>query len=147
MNPLFQDLFIFEMANNHQGQVDHGLKIIEAMGKIRRRHGIHAAVKFQYRDLDTFIHPVFRERKDVKHIPRFLDTRLSDADFRKLVEEVRRQEMCVIVTPFDEASVVKCVEHGVDIIKIASCSADDWPLVEADRKSTRLNSSHLGISY
>ena len=131
MNSLFQDLFIFEMANNHQGQVEHGLKIIEAMGKIRRRHGIHAAVKFQYRDLDTFIHPAFRERKDVKHIPRFLETRLTDADFRRLVEAVRQQEMVVIVTPFDEPSVSKCIEHGVDIIKIASCSADDWPLIQA----------------
>jgi sialic acid synthase SpsE/mannose-6-phosphate isomerase-like protein (cupin superfamily) len=131
MNPIFHDLFIFEMANNHQGQVEHGLKIIQAMGVIQRRYGIRDAVKFQYRDLDTFIHPDFKDRKDVKHIPRFLDTRLSDADFRKLVEEVRRQEMCVIVTPFDEASVAKCIEHGVDIIKIASCSADDWPLIEA----------------
>lgn len=131
MNPIFQNLFIFEMANNHQGQVEHGLKIIEAMGVIQRRHGIRAAVKFQYRDLDTFIHPESKDRKDVKHIPRFLDTRLSNDSFRKLVEAVRRQEMLVIVTPFDEASVGKCVEHGVDIIKIASCSADDWPLIEA----------------
>lgn len=131
MNPLFQDLFIFEMANNHQGSVDHGLKIIEAMGRIRRRHGIRAAVKLQYRDLDTFIHPDYRARKDVKHIPRFLETRLSDADFRRLVEAVREHEMVVVVTPFDEASVSKCMEHGVDIIKIASCSADDWPLIEA----------------
>lgn len=131
MNPIFQNLFIFEMANNHQGSVEHGLKIIEAMGVIQRRHGIRGAVKFQYRDLDSFIHPDFKDRKDVKHIPRFLATRLSDADFRKLVEAVRHQEMCVVVTPFDEASVGKCVEHGVDIIKIASCSADDWPLIEA----------------
>jgi len=131
MNPIFQDLFIFEIANNHQGQVDHGLKIIQAMGVIQRRQGIHAAVKFQYRDLDTFIHPDFKNRKDVKHIPRFLETRLSDADFRRLIEEARQQEMGVIVTPFDEVSVDRCVEHGVDIIKIASCSADDWPLIEA----------------
>jgi N-acetylneuraminate synthase len=131
MNHHFQDLFIFEMANNHQGSVEHGLKIIEAMGKIRRHHGIRAAVKLQYRDLDTFIHPAFRKSKEVKHIPRFVDTRLSDSDFRRLVEAVREQEMVVVVTPFDEASVSQCVEHGVDIIKIASCSADDWPLIEA----------------
>ena len=131
MNPLFQDLFIFEMANNHQGQVEHGLRIIDAMGKIQRRHGVCAAVKFQYRHLGTFIHPAFRERKDVKHIPRFLETSLTDTNFRRLVEAVRQQEMKVIVTPFDEASVEQCVEHGVDIVKIASCSADDWPLIEA----------------
>jgi N-acetylneuraminate synthase len=131
MNRLFEDLFIFEMANNHQGSVEHGLKIIEAMGNIRRRYNLNAAIKFQYRELDTFIHPAFRTRKDVKHIPRFLETRLSDAEFLRMVEAVRQEEMQVIVTPFDEASVVKCIEHGVDVIKIASCSADDWPLIEA----------------
>jgi len=131
MNPPFKDLFIFEMANNHQGKVDHGLKIIEAMGRIRRRHGIHAAVKFQYRDLDSFIHPAYRNRTDVKHIPRFLETRLTDEHFRRMVEAVREQEMVVVVTPFDEASVEKCVEHGVEVLKLASCSADDWPLIEA----------------
>ena len=130
MNPLFQSLFIFEMANNHQGQVEHGLNIIEAMGAIQRRHGILGAVKFQYRDLPRFIHPDYANRRDVKHIPRFLDTQLPDSDFGKLVEAVRRQDMLVIVTPFDEVSVAKSVEHGVDIIKIASCSADDWPLIE-----------------
>jgi len=49
-------LYIFEMANNHQGDVQHGLRIIEAMAKVARDNGIRAAVKFQYRDLDTFIH-------------------------------------------------------------------------------------------
>lgn len=131
MSSLLQNLFIFEMANNHQGRVDHGLRIIQAMGIIQRRQGIRGAIKFQYRDLETFVHPDFKDRKDVKHIPRFLETRLSDADFRKLIEEARQQELGVIVTPFDEASVGKCVEHGVDVIKIASCSADDWPLIEA----------------
>ena len=29
---MFENLFVFEMANNHQGSVDHGLKIIEKMG-------------------------------------------------------------------------------------------------------------------
>jgi N-acetylneuraminate synthase len=148
MNPLFENLFIFEIANNHQGSVDHGLRITEAMGKISRRHRLHAAVKFQYRDLDTFIHPAFRDRKDVKHIPRFLETRLSDSEFRRLVEAVRQQEMRVIVTPFDEVSVKRCVEHGSEIIKIASCSADDWPLIEAiaeTRKPVIVSTGGLSI--
>lgn len=131
MNSLFQNLFVFEMANNHQGQVDHGLAIIEAMGEIQRRHGIRAAVKFQFRDLDTFIHPHYRDRRDIKHVSRFLETRLSEADFRNLVGAVRAAGMHVIITPFDEISVGRCLEHEADIIKIASCSAADWPLIEA----------------
>ena len=39
---LFEDLFIFEMANNHQGSVEHGLRIIEAMAGIAKRRGIRA---------------------------------------------------------------------------------------------------------
>jgi N-acetylneuraminate synthase len=33
-------------------------------------------------------------------------------------------------TPFDEASVAKIMNMGFDIIKVASCSARDWPLLE-----------------
>lgn len=125
------DLFIFEIANNHQGSVAHGKRIIDAMADIAARHGIRAGVKFQYRDLDTFIHPEFRDRQDVAHIPRFLSTRLSDAQFEELIEHARSRSLLTIVTPFDEVSVAKCLDHGVEILKIASCSASDWPLLEA----------------
>ena len=33
-------------------------------------------------------------------------------------------------TPFDEDSVDRIVEEGFDILKIASCSFTDWPLLE-----------------
>ena len=60
MTNAFPDLlFVFEMANNHQGDVEHGARIISEMGQIAARHGVRAAVKLQYRDLDTFIHPDF----------------------------------------------------------------------------------------
>ncbi len=127
----FDDLFIFEMANNHQGQVSHGLDIIDAMARVARTNGVRAAAKLQYRQLDTFIHPDFRSRRDVKHIPRFLDTALTDADFRKLQEGIRASGMLTVTTPFDEASVERCIDHGVEILKLASCSVDDWPLIEA----------------
>jgi len=37
--------------------------------------------------------------------------------------------MIVMATPFDERSVEKCVEYGVEIIKIASSDIKDWPLI------------------
>lgn len=130
MSELFKDLFIFEMANNHQGSVKHGLAIINAMSKITRKYGIRAGVKLQYRNLDTLIHPDFKDRKDVKHIPRFLETRLTSKEFLTLVDAVRDQGMVTIATPFDEPSVRQCVDHGIQIMKIASPSATDWPLIE-----------------
>ena len=73
-----EPLFIFEIANNHQGSLQHGLDIVEAMGRIARKHRIRAAVKLQYRDLATFIHPDCRS-VDHKHIKRFLSTELPAA--------------------------------------------------------------------
>lgn len=131
INNVFDNLIVFEMANNHQGDVQHGLKIIQEMGRIAKRYSLNAAVKFQYRELKTFIHPDFRNRKDVPHIPRFLETQLSDAAFEAMLSEVKAQEMRTMVTPFDEASVARCLQHNLDILKVASCSAADWPLLEA----------------
>lgn len=128
-NHIFDDLFIFEMANSHQGSVEHGIDIIHAMGKIARKHNIKAAVKLQYRNLDTFIHPDYKDRTDVNHIPRFMSTRLTYDQFTQLVDVVREEGMITMVTPFDEDSVGWCMDQGVDIIKVASCSALDWPFL------------------
>ncbi|MBN1202577.1 MAG: N-acetylneuraminate synthase family protein [Anaerolineae bacterium] len=131
MSDLFNNLFIFEMANNHQGDVKHGLRIIQAMGKIARKYKVTGAIKFQYRELDTFIHPDYVTRSDVKHIPRFLSTRLTKDQFARLAQAARDEGLLIVVTPFDEPSVQLCLEHRADILKVASCSVTDWPLLAA----------------
>lgn len=128
---IFEDLLIFEMANSHQGSVEHGLDIIHAMSKIARKHNVKAAVKLQYRNIDTFIHPDYKERTDVKHIPRFMGTRLTYEQFSQLVNAVREEGMVTMSTPFDEDGVEWCMDQGIDVIKVASCSALDWPLLTA----------------
>lgn len=127
---IFEDLHIFEMANNHQGSVAHGLRIVEQAARLARKYRIRAAVKLQFRELDSFIHPDARGRDDIKHIPRFESTRLAESEFRQLVEATRQAGLLAVATPFDEPSVGLCARLGVDIIKIASCSATDWPLLE-----------------
>ncbi len=126
---IFNELFIFEMANSHQGSVEHGIDIIKAMSRIARKYNIKAAVKLQYRNLDTFIHPDYMDRADVKHIPRFLGTRLDAEQFALLVDAIHEEGLIAMSTPFDEDGVGWCMDHGVDIIKVASCSALDWPLL------------------
>lgn len=126
---LFDNLFIFEMANSHQGSVAHGIDIIRAMGRIARKYNIRAAVKLQYRELDSFIHPDYKGRTDIKHIPRFESTRLTAEEFGQLVDAIREEGMIAMSTPFDEVSVDLCMDQGLDIIKIASCSSMDWPLM------------------
>ena len=131
----FTDLFVFDMANNHQGSVEHGLKIIEGIGAAVRKHSVRGVMKFQFRQLDTFIHPSHREASDNKHIPRFQSTRLEPKDYRVFVDAAREGGLLTMCTPFDEASVDIIVDMGFDIIKIASCSAEDWPLVEKASES------------
>jgi len=125
-------LFIFEMANNHQGSVEHGKTIIRAMKEAACEYeaAFDFAVKFQYRDLDTFIHPDYQQRYDVKNVKRFQETRLSETEFLELKAEVERQGMYTVCTPFDEISVDRIMDQGYDAIKIASCSFGDWPLLE-----------------
>ena len=126
-------LFIFEMANNHQGSVEHGELIIRAMREIAEPYAdrFDFAMKFQYRDLETFIHPGARGRDDIKNVKRFEDTRLSPEQFTRLLRCVRKNNFLAICTPFDETSAFRIREEEYDCIKIASCSFGDWPLMEA----------------
>lgn len=133
----FRHLFVLDLANNHQGQVEHGLRIIREVAEVVRSRGVRAALKFQFRDLDTFIHPGHRSGSRNKHIPRFLSTRLSRADLLTLTTEVRRQEMVTMATPFDESSVDLIGELGIEVVKVASCSATDWPLIEKIAKCNK----------
>lgn len=126
----FENLFTFEMANNHQGSVEHGKRIITEMAAITRTYNLKAAVKLQFRNLDTFIHPEYRNREDVKHIPRFVATELSKEQFTELVQVTREMGMYTMATPFDEDSIELIKSTNVDIVKVASCSAMDWPLLE-----------------
>src|SRR5687767_10629913 len=96
----FDGLFVFEMANNHQGSPAHGIRIVEAVADLARDARVRAAVKLQFRELDSYIHPAHRSSSANKHIRRFLETRLSTADFAEIVGAVRRRSLTPIVTPF-----------------------------------------------
>ncbi len=126
----FEGLFIYDMANNHQGSVQHGLKIINEIAKVSNEEGVKGALKFQFRHLDTFIHPEFKDNPNLPHIPRFIATRISDEDYKTLTDNVRENNLVTIATPFDEKSVELVEKLEIEIIKIASCSASDWPLIK-----------------
>ncbi|MEG1362795.1 MAG: N-acetylneuraminate synthase family protein [Lachnospiraceae bacterium] len=125
-------LFIFEMANNHQGSVEHGIRIIRELKNVCEEYKdrFDFAVKFQYRDLDTFLHPDYKNRFDLKNIKRFQETRLNAEAFQKLKAAAVQSGFITVCTPFDENSVELVSAHGYDYIKIASCSFTDWPLLE-----------------
>ncbi len=126
----FNPLFILDLANNHQGDVAHARRIIEGCAEAVADSGVRAAIKFQFRHLESFIHPDYKARADVPHIPRFLETALSEEAFTELAGVVRGRGLVTMATPFDEASVDLIEKLDLDVIKIASCSATDVPLLE-----------------
>ena len=127
---IFNDLFVLELANNHWGKLERGLKIIRDFARVVKFNNVHAAIKLQFRDVDSFIHPDFRDRADVRYIKKTLDTQMSWDNLRLMVETVRDSGMVTMVTPFDEVSVDKCIEFGVEILKIASSDMRDKTLLQ-----------------
>lgn len=127
---LFESLFVLELANNHWGSVERGLKIIRDHAAVVRFNNVRAAIKLQFRDVDKFIHPEFKGNTEQRYIKKTEDTKLTHEDFFRLVEEVRNLGCVPMATPFDEASVDLCIEFDMPIIKIASSDINDWVLIE-----------------
>ena len=129
-NEIFEDLFVLEMASNHQGSLDRGLQIISAFSKVVRFNNIRAAIKLQFRDIDNFVHKDFIGRDDIRYVKRLADTKMSKENFAVLVEAIRKSGCIPMSTPFDEKSVDWCVEFDMPIIKVASADNNDWTLLE-----------------
>jgi N-acetylneuraminate synthase len=123
-------LIILDLANNHDGSLAHGKRILEEIHQIDIGDDYNIAIKFQYRDLPNFVHQDYRLRRDIKYVNRFLSTRLSWEEYFELKNYAQELGFLVACTPFDEFSVSKVVEHNYDILKIASVSFTDWSLLE-----------------
>lgn len=134
---IFDELFVLEMACNHWGRLERGLKIVNSFGQVVRFNNIRAALKLQFRDVNSFIHASFKNRKDIRYVKKTQDTRLSDDDFAKLVAAIRAASCIPMATPFDERSVDLCTELGIPILKIASSDLNDWVLIEKIAKTKR----------
>ena len=143
-NELFTDLFVLELANNHWGSVERGKQIIREHGHIVKKHGIKAAVKLQFRDIDTFVKKEFEDLKpsgregevveppgsSSRYVKKTIATRLSKEDFGELFEEIKKWGMLTMVSPFDEKTVSWCDDFDLDLVKISSHDATTHILID-----------------
>ncbi len=106
----FDNLIVLDLANNHQGSVDHAKKIIEQLASVINEFDFKFALKFQFRDLPKFIHKNEIKLNKNKHVPRFLETMLTWDEFSELKNFAKNKGFYTICTPFDENSVEKIVE-------------------------------------
>ena len=102
-----------------------------------RFNNVRATIKLQFRDVDSFIHKDFVDRKDLRYVKKTLETRLTDEDLATLVRAIRHAGFTATATPFDERSVDLCVELGIPIIKLASSDLNDWVLIERIAKTKK----------
>lgn len=130
MRSIFNNLFVLELANNHWGKLDRGLKIVRDYGAVVRHNNVKAAIKLQFRDVNNFIHPEFSGNQDIRYIKKTEATKMALGDFASMVAEIRNVGCIPMATPFDEASVDWCVNFDFPIIKVASSDVNDWPLLE-----------------
>ncbi|MCQ2966004.1 MAG: N-acetylneuraminate synthase family protein [Alphaproteobacteria bacterium] len=137
MDTIFQDLFVLELAHNHWGRVERGLKIIEEFSHVVRFNNIRAAIKLQFRDADTFVHKDFRDRTDIRYIKKALSAKMSFDDYAELISAIKNTGCLTMSTPFDEKSVELCDNLNVDFIKIQSSDINDWVLIEEIAKTRR----------
>lgn len=134
---VFEDLFILELANNHWGRLERGMRIVDDFAKVVRYNGIRASIKLQLRDVETFIHKDHRTRTDVRYIKKTMDTQMSESDFAALVAHIKKAGCVPTATPFDEKSVDLLDRLELPIIKIASSDLNDWVLIERIAKSKK----------
>ena len=136
-NEIFDGLFVLELANNHLGDLQRGLNQVEEFSQVVRFNNVKAAIKLQFRDMDTFVHPDYVGSKDVKYIKKTTEKKLSKKEYKTLVDKIISSGCIPMSTPFDEASVDLCQEFNLPIIKVASSDINDWPLLERIAKTKK----------
>jgi len=144
---IFDNLFVLELANNHWGSLERGKNIVKAFARIVKKNNIKAAIKLQFRDIDTFIHPKYQNEgsdmnlselpKRSRYIQKTARTKLSYDEFNQLVDYIVKQNCIPMATPFDEKSVDWCVDMRLPLIKIASSDINDWLLLNKIAKTKK----------
>src|SRR5437667_10533663 len=71
---IFEDLFVLELANNHLGKLERGVKIITDYSRVVRFNNVRAAIKLQFRAVEQFINKDFRNRTDSRYIKKPITT-------------------------------------------------------------------------
>ena len=100
---IFENLFVLEAANNHWGDLTRGKKIIQEFATVVRYNNIKAAIKFQFRDVDNFVHEGFKGNQDIRYIKKTEATKMSKEQYAELATAVKKAGCIPMATPFDEA--------------------------------------------
>jgi N-acetylneuraminate synthase len=127
---VFEELFVLEAPAPGARGLEGLLTVVQDFGRVVRYNNMRTAIKLSLRDAGTFVHKQFRERTDIPYVRTAVEGGLPREAYVTLCEAVRRHGCIRMATPYDEKSVQLCVELGIEILKIGSSDANDWPLID-----------------
>ncbi len=133
--------FVLEVANNHWGDVNRGLKLIRDHAAIAKKHDIKGGFKLQFHERESFVHEDVKIVDDnssttdapgsqSRYAKKLAATAMSKEDYKVLLDEIQKLGFVRMSTPFDERSVELCKELDIDIMKIASSDLASLSMVE-----------------
>ena len=134
---IFKNLFVLDLANNHFGDINHAKKVISNFSDICKKNKLSFTIKFQFRNLETYLHKDFASDYTNKFVKRFNSTKLTLNEIKKLINFCKSKKILTTCTPFDEESVKLIEELKIDIIKIASVSSNDFSLLTRVSKNKK----------
>ena len=82
---------ILDLANNHIGSVEKGKQIITELSEVVKDFPFEFIFKFQYRQLNSFIHPDYQDDVTHKYIKRFKETELKPNQYLELVNYAKEK--------------------------------------------------------
>ena len=125
-------LIIAEVGQNHQGDIDNALEYIKVFSEAGAN-----VIKFQTRDNKTlFSEDAYnKEYNSTNAFAKFYGQHrealeLSVEKLHLLKEECQKFGVKFMSTPFDEPSLDRLIEVGVDMIKIASFDLGNLPFLQ-----------------
>lgn len=90
-NNIYNELMVLDIANNHFGDVGHAKRIVDKFSNVIKKYKLNATFKFQFRDLDTFIHKESKESGE-KYVKRFMSTKLSLDQFAEISNYIKKKK-------------------------------------------------------
>ena len=139
--------FIAEIGINHNGSILLAKKLIQQSKRIGCNY-----VKFQVRNINEIYHKKFlKNPSNAENAHQYIfneikKTSLSKKNFLKLFKFSKKQNLNVMVTPFDLKSLKICSNKNVDAIKIGSPDFENIQLISEALKYKKPLFLSTGVS-
>jgi N-acetylneuraminate synthase len=136
MHPIFENLFVLELANNHWGRLERGLRIVNDFAQVVRFNNVRAAIKLAVPRCATVL--FMSSSRAVRKFAMSGKDRASQTCQKPSCEPwwhgLKEAQGCIpMATPFDgKRRWISARNWICPSSRLASSGLNDWFLIEAD---------------